>query len=96
MSASKSRASAPARIPSGSFTVDSSGEILVGTLRAEWLRKFGPPIARAVLRAFSTAEDAGFPLTDLVVQYSGLKVTARNLRGGALVFLMPLQKKSTQ
>lgn len=77
------------RLPSGSFTVDSSGEILVSTLPrtfpAEWVER----IAKHVITAFREAQAAQLPLREIVAEYSALKVTARALRGGAIIFLSP-------
>ncbi len=39
--------------------------------------------------AFNEAATAQLPLTELVINYPSLKITARELRGGAIVFLSP-------
>jgi hypothetical protein len=46
-------------------------------------------IGRVVLRIFEEANQAQLPLDDLHIHYSGLTILARELRGGALVFLKP-------
>ena len=46
-------------------------------------------IAREVLEAFRSAESAQLPLFELVMNYPSLRITARDLRGGAIVFLAP-------
>ena len=46
-------------------------------------------IAREVLAAFRGAEAAQLPLSELVVNFPSLKITARDLRGGAVIFLSP-------
>jgi hypothetical protein len=46
-------------------------------------------ISRAVLETFSRAQQSNLPLTDLYLHFSGLTVTARELKGGALIFLNP-------
>ena len=94
MSFFSSKSSSPetlAQLPAGSFSVDSSGEILVGTVPSDWLNRHGPPLARVLVSTFAAAEAQACPLAEIVVRFAGLKVTARNLRGGALVFLAPLQ-----
>jgi hypothetical protein len=44
-------------------------------------------ISRQVLAAFRDAAAAQLPLSELVVNYPSLKISARELRGGALIFL---------
>jgi hypothetical protein len=46
-------------------------------------------IAAAVLETFHQAEAAELPLRELNIEFACMKVTARELRGGALVFLAP-------
>ena len=36
------------------------------------------------------------PLTEIIVQFATLKVLARELRGGAIIFLMPLLQNTTK
>jgi hypothetical protein len=82
-------ASAPARLPSGSFTVDRDGDILVSTLPQTFSVTLTREIGRHVLQTFRAAQAARLPLSELVVHYASLKLTARDLRGGAIVFLAP-------
>ena len=42
-----------------------------------------------VLSTFQAAREAGIPLTELIADYAALKLTARELRGGAIIFLAP-------
>jgi len=41
------------------------------------------------LNAFRQATTAQLPLSELVVEYPSLRITARELRGGAIIFLAP-------
>ena len=77
------------RLPSGSFTVDREGCVLMGTLPSSFPVSLVKDIARQVLGAFGEAADAQLPLAELVINYPSLKITARELRGGAIVFLSP-------
>ena len=77
------------RLPSGSFTVDREGCVLMGTLPSSFPVSLVKDIARQVLGAFGEAADAQLPLTELVINYPSLKITARELRGGAVIFLSP-------
>jgi hypothetical protein len=82
-------AAAPARLPSGSFTVDRDGAILVSTLPQTFSVALTREIGRHVLQTFRAAQAARLPLSELVVHFASLKLTARDLRGGAIVFLAP-------
>ena len=77
------------KLPSGSFTVDRLGSIVVGTLPSSFPEEVVNAIAEDVLIAFKEAADAQLPLAELVIHYPSLKITARELRGGAIVFLSP-------
>jgi len=46
-------------------------------------------IGRIVLDAFRRAQAASLPLSDLYVHFSGITISAREMRGGALIFLNP-------
>jgi hypothetical protein len=77
------------RLPSGSFTVDSLGQILVSTVMQDYPRPWLIEIGRCAIHTFRSAREARLPLTEFVVYYAAFKVTARELRGGAIVFLTP-------
>jgi hypothetical protein len=78
-------------LPRGSFTVDSEGRVLVSTLPHSFPAEFAEDIANEVLVAFRTAQAARLPLTEFVIRWPSLKITARELRGGAIIFLAPQQ-----
>lgn len=77
------------RLPSGSFTVDREGCVLMGTLPSSFPSGLVQDIARQARAAFVEAAAAQLPLTELIIHYPSLKITARELRGGALIFLSP-------
>lgn len=77
------------RLPSGSFTVDREGCVLMGTLPSSFPADLVKDISQQVRAAFGEAATAQLPLTELVLNYPSLKITARELRGGAIVFLSP-------
>jgi hypothetical protein len=77
------------RLPSGSFTADCHGMVLIDTLPSSFPRVLLDEIARQVLRVFRDAAAAQLPLAELNIRYASLKITACELRGGALVFLVP-------
>ena len=75
------------RLPSGSFTVDREGRVLMGTLPSSFPMDLVHDIAEQVQTAFRDAEAAQLPLSELSISYPSLKITAREMRGGALIFL---------
>ena len=77
------------RLPSGSFTVDRSGRVVVTTLPSGFPTQLVLEIGDRVLSTFRDAQLAQLPLDELVVYYPALKITARELRGGAIVYLSP-------
>jgi len=77
------------RLPSGSFTVDREGCVLMGTLPSSFPANLVKDIAQQVRAAFSEATTAQLPLAELIIHYPSFKIAARELRGGAIVFLSP-------
>ena len=77
------------RLPSGSFTVDRKGTVLTSTLPSSFPGSLVKEISRHVRAAFSEAAAAQLPLTELVINYPSLKITARELRGGVIIYLAP-------
>jgi hypothetical protein len=77
------------RLPTGSFTVDPNGRILTSTLSRHFPQAWAEEIGKHVVNTFRAAQTAQVPLRELVADYSALKLTARALRGGAIVFLEP-------
>jgi hypothetical protein len=73
----------------GCFAVHRGGGLVSSTLPISFPVKVAEEISRAVMEAFRSAIQAGLPLTDLHVHYSGITIVARELRGGALIFLQP-------
>ena len=76
-------------LPSGTFTVDRDGDVLIGTLPSSFPGELTRDIGQRVLAAFRQAEQAQLPLAEIIVSYPSLKITARELRGGAIIFLSP-------
>ena len=74
-------------LPSGTFSVDRDGAVLIGTLSSSFPAELVGDISQQVLAVFREAAAAQLPLSELTVSYPSLKITARELRGGALIFL---------
>jgi hypothetical protein len=76
-------------LPAGSFSVDREGRVLISTLSRAFPEELVQEIATQVLAVFRSAQTAQLPLSELVIRCSSLKITARELRGGAIIFLAP-------
>ena len=79
------------RLPSGSFTMDRSGKLLGCTLSQTFTDAYALEIGQLVLATFASASAAKLPLTELFIHYGSFKITAREQRGGALIFLAPVR-----
>ena len=77
------------RLSSGSFTVDSNGQVLTSTLPHTFPEELVLAIGEAVLETFRTARESQLPFAELMVRYANLKITAHELRGGAIIFVAP-------
>jgi hypothetical protein len=77
------------RLPSGSFTVDGDGHVIAYTLPTSFPESHMAEIGREVLAYFRGAGQAQVRVRELVVNFPALKLSARELRGGAIVFLVP-------
>ena len=84
------------RLPSGSFTVDREGAVLTSTLPSSFPASTVRDIAQKVRAAFGEAAAAQLPLAELIINYPSLKIAARELRGGLIVFLTPRTPSSPQ
>jgi len=77
------------RLPNGSMTVDRDGHILTKTVASSYPDEILEEIADEVLRLFQEARKAQLPLTEFRIHFASLHITAREARGGALIFLSP-------
>lgn len=84
------------RLPTGSFTVDRSGAVLTTTVPSSFPPELVREVAEKVLSAFREAQAAQLPLSQLIIDYPSLKISACELRGGAMVFLLPKTSYTTK
>ena len=75
----------PLRLPAGSFTVNKSGTVTASTLP----RAFPIEVAAAVTATFKDARATRLPLMEFNVNYPGLRIAAREVGEGAIIFVMP-------
>ena len=76
-------------LPSGSLTVDRNGNTITSTIASTYPQHLVREISKDVLKIFSEARDAQSPLAEINIHFASLRVTARELRGGAIIFLFP-------
>jgi hypothetical protein len=77
------------KLPSGSLTVDREGNIVTSTVPSAYPSGVLREIAAEALLLFRESRAAQLPLTELNIHFASLQITARELRGGAIVFLSP-------
>lgn len=77
------------QLPSGTITVDRAGKIVSSTVSSAYPAARLQAIAREVIALFREARTAQLPLAEVSVHFASLRVTARELRGGAIIFLFP-------
>ena len=77
------------QLPTGTITVDRAGRIVTSTVSSAYPKKLLQDIGRDVLALFSEARVAQMPLAEVSLHFGSLRITARELRGGAIIFLFP-------
>lgn len=77
------------RLPTGCFTVDPAGKVVASTLPQSFPAPLVQEITTQVLATFRDAQAAQLPLHEIIVRFASLRITARDMRGGAIVFLTP-------
>jgi hypothetical protein len=77
------------QLPAGSVTVDRDGNIITSTVSSAYPKALLGEIGRDVLRLFRDAREAQMPLAEISIHFASLRITARELRGGAIIFLFP-------
>jgi hypothetical protein len=83
------RAAAVRPLPAGSLTVDRHGGIVASTVSSAYPQNLLANIGREVVALMREARAAQMPLGELSLHFGSLHITARELRGGAVIFLLP-------
>jgi hypothetical protein len=76
-------------LPSGSVTVDKDGSIVTSTVSSAFPRATLHQVAQDVTAIFREARAAQMPMAEVSLHFGSLLITARELRGGAVIFLFP-------
>ncbi|MBN2507175.1 MAG: hypothetical protein JXQ71_10810 [Verrucomicrobia bacterium] len=85
----KSKGCRLVHLPSGSFTLDRDGRVMSSTLPISFPAAHIRWIGQHVLATFHAAQNAHMPLSEILISFAALRILARELRGGAIIYLMP-------
>jgi hypothetical protein len=77
------------QLPAGSLTVDRAGRVVTSTVSSTYPKAMLGEIGHDVSALFREARAAQMPLAEVSVHFGSLLITARELRGGSIIFLMP-------
>lgn len=77
------------RLPSGTITVDRDGNVVATTVPSSYPRPLLQSLTAEVLALFRESRDKQLPLAELSLHFASLQITAREMRGGAIIFLSP-------
>lgn len=83
------RAATVQQLPAGTVTVDRNGRILTSTVPSAFSQTLLKDIGSDVLELFREARSGQMPLVEISLHFGSLRITARELRGGAIIFLFP-------
>jgi hypothetical protein len=75
--------------PAGTITISPGGELVSSTVSSAYPVLRLCEIGREMLLLFREAREAHMPLAEISMHYASLRITARELRGGAVIFLFP-------
>jgi hypothetical protein len=77
------------QLPAGTVTVDRDGRIVTSTVSSTFPEPMLQAIGRDVLELFREARVGQIPLSEVSLHFGSLRITARELRGGAIIFMFP-------
>jgi hypothetical protein len=83
------------QLPSGTFTVDPQGNLVSSTVPRSVPETQVREIGQQVLAVFKGAAEARLRFSELKIQYEAFRITAREMRGGAVIFLTPKSLQSS-
>ena len=77
------------QLPTGTITVDRHGHIVTSTVSSAFPKNLLQGVGRDILELLREARTAEMPLAEVSLHFGSLRITARELRGGAIIFLFP-------
>jgi hypothetical protein len=75
------------RLPCGTLTVDRDAQIVATTISSTYSPELLQEIGMEILTLFREARKAHLPLAELRLHFASLLLTAREMRGGAIIHL---------
>ncbi len=78
-------------LPSGSMTLDRDANIIASTVSSSFSEELLRDIGTRIVGLFKSSAAAQMPISELKMHFANLQITARELRGGAVIFLSPKQ-----
>jgi len=76
-------------LPAGTVTVDRQGRIITSTVSSAFSVPLVQAVASDVLELLREARVGQMPLSEVSLHFGSLRITARELRGGAIIFMFP-------
>ncbi len=77
------------QLPAGTITIDRRGQIVASSVSSAYPQGLLSDIGLDVLKLLREARTAHMPLAEVSLHFGSLHITARELRGGAIIFLLP-------
>jgi len=77
------------QLPAGSMTVDRDGSVIVTTVSSAYPKVLLEEIGDVVVSLFREARAAQVSLAEISLHFGSLRITAREMRGGAIIYLNP-------
>jgi len=77
------------QLPAGTVTVDRQGRIINSTVSSTFPVPLLEAIGGDVMDLFRAARVGEMPLAEVSLCFGSLRLTARELRGGAIIFMFP-------
>ena len=77
------------QLPAGTITVDRQGQIITSTVSSTFPEPLLEAIGCDVMDLLRAARAGQIPLAEISLHYGSLRLTARELRGGAIIFMFP-------
>ena len=77
------------QLPAGTITVDRHGKVITSTVSSAFPEALLRDIGRGISELFHEARLDQVPLSEVSLHYGSLRITAREMRGGAIIFLFP-------
>jgi hypothetical protein len=83
------------QLPAGTVTVDRQGQIVTSTVSSTFPPALLLDIGHDILELLREARAEQMSVAEISVYFGSLRITARELRGGAIIFMFPQSASSS-